>query len=47
MSQRTALNRDQMTLERALRSSGYPQPNARRDDGGLWAPPEQSPGWAG
>ena len=34
MSQTTALNRDQMTLERALRSSGDPQPNARRDDGG-------------
>jgi hypothetical protein len=34
MSQRTALNRDQMTLERALRSAGDPPPNARRDDGG-------------
>lgn len=34
MSQRTALNRDQMTLEHALRSAGDPLPNARRDDGG-------------
>jgi hypothetical protein len=34
MSQRTALNRDQMTLERALRSAGDPPPHPRRDDGG-------------
>jgi hypothetical protein len=34
MSQRTALNCDQMTLERARRSAGDPLPNARRDDDG-------------